>query len=357
MAASVSISSSNPATATVSSTYAYGSSTAFVQFQEGDIVKSTDAVSVPVWTGDRGTLTGPASGFGNNQMTTSSLQVLGLSGEYYLDVYNVTSSLISSSNVQFSIAYADIMGSGSSNYNSEVDGYSPSRTTYGQYRTLILGNTSEFTFNEATSSQYFYALSVDRARFKERIMPGSIRLELSSSKGSLTLVDDSALANTLSVGTNRYYNLIDENSVDARPVSYGWLLPDIGTILLDGQMLSGSGIVAERYSGSSSTGSLSNATTFYDSIKEFTLRSEETIASNYLFVRAKNSEFNYSTNPSFVTSNGTLLNPTMVNFPETYITAIGLYNDSNDLLAVAKLSRPLPKNFTKEALIRVKLNY
>ena len=46
-----------------------------------------------------------------------------------------------------------------------------------------------------------------------------------------------------------------------------------------------------------------------------------------------------------------------INNPQTYITTVGLYNDTNQLLAVAKLSRPLPKDFTKEALIRVKLDF
>ena len=43
--------------------------------------------------------------------------------------------------------------------------------------------------------------------------------------------------------------------------------------------------------------------------------------------------------------------------PTTYMTTVGLYNDNNDLLAVAKLSRPLPKDFTKEALVRIKLDF
>ena len=43
--------------------------------------------------------------------------------------------------------------------------------------------------------------------------------------------------------------------------------------------------------------------------------------------------------------------------PQTYITTVGLYNETNDLLAVAKLSRPLPKDFTKEMLVRVKLDF
>mgnify|MGYP003116115551 CR=1 FL=1 len=47
----------------------------------------------------------------------------------------------------------------------------------------------------------------------------------------------------------------------------------------------------------------------------------------------------------------------MINSPKTFITTIGLYNDNNDLVAVAKLSQPVTKDFTKEALIRVKLDY
>ena len=39
------------------------------------------------------------------------------------------------------------------------------------------------------------------------------------------------------------------------------------------------------------------------------------------------------------------------------MTTVGLYNDTNELLAVAKLSKPLPKDFTKEALVRVKLDF
>jgi hypothetical protein len=47
----------------------------------------------------------------------------------------------------------------------------------------------------------------------------------------------------------------------------------------------------------------------------------------------------------------------MINNPQTYITTVGLYNDNNDLLGVAKLSKPLLKDFTKEALVRIKLDY
>jgi hypothetical protein len=47
----------------------------------------------------------------------------------------------------------------------------------------------------------------------------------------------------------------------------------------------------------------------------------------------------------------------MINSPQAYLTTVGLYNDNNDLLATAKLSKPLLKDFTKEALVRIKLDY
>ena len=89
----------------------------------------------------------------------------------------------------------------------------------------------------------------------------------------------------------------------------------------------------------------------------FILDSEEDIASQYYFARARNNEFNYSNNPTFVNSDGTLKYDSMILNPKVYITTVGLYNDNLDLLAVAKLSQPIAKDITKEALIRIKLDY
>ena len=100
--------------------------------------------------------------------------------------------------------------------------------------------------------------------------------------------------------------------------------------------------------------------TFYNLLTlsgSFRIQSEETITSNFVFVRARNAEFNYSTNPSLITGSGEIRHNVMIDSPQSYITAVGLYNDNNDLLAVAKLSRPLLKDFSKESLVRIKLDY
>jgi hypothetical protein len=103
-----------------------------------------------------------------------------------------------------------------------------------------------------------------------------------------------------------------------------------------------------------------NYEALFDAIQtgaSFTLNSQENITSDYVFIRPQNAEFNYTTNPSIINDSGSLLYDTLIDNPQTYVTTVGMYNNSNELLGVAKLSRPLIKDFTKEALIRIKLDY
>ena len=52
-----------------------------------------------------------------------------------------------------------------------------------------------------------------------------------------------------------------------------------------------------------------------------------------------------------------MLYDSFINNPQTYITTVGLYNDNNELLAVAKLSKPMKKDFVREGLLRIKLDF
>jgi hypothetical protein len=139
----------------------------------------------------------------------------------------------------------------------------------------------------------------------------------------------------------------------------------MGAILLNSVALglpagAGGGIGAAVNSGSSVTNGVNNNVMYTAIVRgdSFGLNSQENITSDYVFVRPQNAEFNYTTNPSFIASStGEVIYSQFINNPQTYITTVGLYNDANELLAVAKLSRPLVKDFTKEALIRVKLDF
>jgi hypothetical protein len=89
----------------------------------------------------------------------------------------------------------------------------------------------------------------------------------------------------------------------------------------------------------------------------FDCRRTETISTQHFFVRVTNKEFNYSNNPTFVDATGSFAVSAFETDPYTYITTLGLYNDANELVAVAKTSQPIPKSFDREALIKVKLSY
>jgi hypothetical protein len=135
------------------------------------------------------------------------------------------------------------------------------------------------------------------------------------------------------------------------------MLPDLGFIVLNA---SGSLTPYIQAANLTTASRQDNHLKLFNSISasgNFQLRSQETVSSRFFFTRVKNGDFNYTTNPSIIDANGNLLFTTLINNPQTFITTVGMYNDNNELLAVAKLSKPLVKDFTKEALIRIKLDY
>lgn len=339
----------------------------FKRLDQEDIVISADSVTAPAWTGNLVNL---------SSFYSSSVQAGATSGDYYVNVYQTTYTADEAA-IQFSVGFGHLAGSGSANLNSNIDGYSPSRIVYGQYRTLVNGTEETNLAFGTTTPDYIYAISVERARYKEKLFPGSLTLKLTSGSSTILLTDDSNYTTTETfTDAGRVYNLIS-GSAGTRTSSpkdtaslgytngsgsYGAIYPDAGLILLNGEALdlgaANGGIGLGTVTTSNADGE--NAQRFVDILNlggQFTLRSEETVSSNYVFVRARNSEFNYSTNPSNITGSGELRHDVMIDSPQSYVTAVGLYNDNNDLLAVAKLSRPLLKDFTKEALIRIKLDY
>ena len=143
---------------------------------------------------------------------TSSVQEAGSSGDFYLNIYQTTSTN-SAAAIQFAIAYGNQYGSGSSFYNNAVVGASPTKTTYGQYQVLVLGDeNANFVFGGITSSD-FWVVSVDRTRYKENLFPGSLSLTLSGSGGDIgnyiTITDDSQVAPSVVFNeAGRVYQLV-----------------------------------------------------------------------------------------------------------------------------------------------------
>ena len=323
----------------------------FVRYNPEDSVISAESVVRAMWSGDNYTLSTffTASGF----------------TEYYTDVYNGNPS-VSSSELQFDVQYGHIYGSGSVPINVATPGYSPSRIIYGQYRNLVYGTETEnFSFDGGTTTaNQIYIINIARSRYKQSIQPGSLNLTLKSGSATIQLTDDSNTTSlTRFIGENRVFYIISGSSGNAYTSSaattpyYGIMLPDLGFIVLDASGSLSPYIQAANLTTGTAQYNQNKLWSSISASATFSLQSNETVSSRYFFTRVKNSEFNYTTNPSIIDANGNLLYSTLINNPQTFITTVGMYNDNNELLAVAKLSKPLVKDFTKEALIRIKLDY
>jgi hypothetical protein len=216
------------------------------------------------------------------------------------------------------------------------------------------------------------------------LQPGSLNIDLHGANITRSLTDNSNDVETVTYcDAGRVYLLVSGSNGSAvagafsgesigmtRSGSYGLVLPDVGAIILNAAALKltpANGGITLNFNSSSNDDDPYNPGLFFNALidvsvspsaSSFQLNSQETVTSDFVFCRARNGEFNYSENPSFISgSTGAVLYDLFINSPTTYITTVGMYNDSNELLAVAKLSTPLKKDFTKEALIRVKLDF
>ena len=326
---------------------------------------STDKVVTSTWSNNL-----------NNLQTfyTSAIQVdqtdPNSQGNFFFNLYDAVTSSVDAT-VQCSISYGHKEGKGSKDFTNDTGsfGFSATKVIYNQYRQLVYGDeTQNFTFSTHTPDD-IYVINVNRARYRHNLKPGSINLILKAGSTFLKLTDDSVTSSGSATTTNigRQYNLVSGSSgvmlgssiaQIGTTSSYGFVYPDAGLIVINpdalGLKLTNTAPTKVANSNGNNTNKL---LTVMEAGDTFISDSEERITSQYYFTRVKNFEFNYSSNPSFIDNQGNLNFTSMIDMPKVYISTVGLYNDDGDLLAVAKISQPIAKDFTKEALIRVKLDY
>jgi|694.fasta_scaffold08804_6 hypothetical protein len=346
------------------------------------VTNRTQIVTSGIWSGDTGSLDVKAN-------YTSSAQVASTSGKYYLDVYNTTAT--GSGEVQFSIAYGDALGFGAPTLTQNDDSTSPTKATYNQYKNVLLDSSDNYfsVYTGSTAGGHdmtsFYAINVNRARYKERLDPGNISIDLSGSIRSITLIDDSGGTDENVTTAGRVYNLVSGSlnigsalsasiattggySAAQNGQGYGLFYPDMGIILLNPKALAAAcdPLLAEAKNSITSiyhqnNGNTSGSVALLMAISggaDFQVRRTENVSTSHYFVRANNREFNFSNNPTFVTGSvGQFVQSLFEKDPHVYITTVGLYDDANELLAVAKTSKPVEKSFDKEIAIKVKLDF
>lgn len=336
---------------------------AFQRFnRQNDIVENQRTIiSSGLWSAGSSTLTSFYTQSLNGNITGS-----------FLDIYQEDPNLSGSAEVQFSLGYAHIAGSGSAGNTTKLTtGGRQSAALYRQFRNLLLPPNStniEFTAGSAVSKDDFYFISFQRARQREKIDPGNWQLNLKAGSDVVRLIDDSGASNNPTVNEGgRVFNIVSgsiANGVETAAASeggdgaYGLFYPDLGIILLNARKLDDDTDVATARNTDAFD---NNPQKLYKTIVEgasFQARREEEISSTNYFVRVNNRDFNFSTNPTYATqSDGSLTQPTFYKDPKTFITQVGLYNDANELLAIAKLSKPILKSYSREAIIKVKLDF
>ena len=368
----------------------FGSGKIFSRFEVGDVVPNQqETITRALWSGNVGNLL---------TFYTSSAQT-STQKRYYYEIFNSASGDCGSE-AQFSISWGHKNGSGSADEGGQIDD-TPSKAIYGQYRLLCLeGDTARFTIGGRTTDN-IYVINVNRARMREYLDEGNLELNLALLSGSkylaggglqnahtgsnvkllangasgsvIRLIDDSRINNATITMAGEVYQIVSGTLEDgvynsSAPHVYGLLYRRLGFIILDGDKLDQSAsfltVTGSEVAGDNAYKlfmAISGAAQYSDASGDrlgFAGRSSEKVKSTHYFCRVKNAEYNFSNNPTFVTgSEGDLAEPTFINDPKVYITTVGLYNEQKELVAVAKVSKAIQKSFTKEALIKVKLEF
>lgn len=340
---------------------------------------------------------------------TASMQNENLK-EFYLETettssdFSINSYFISGSNnkkKQFSLFYGHKFGSGSvlKNY------YPSSKTTYKQFANKCLEPEDDtFTFGFSNNSDHIYGIIFPSQFFEDGINQNYFQLALRELNGDsysnldytgsnvsyktgsykiVTLIPENSSTESILTPNGKIYNLISGSIGSGMHTGsngsyeyYGLLYPDMGIVLLNANKLNvelnfntvtGSDINGfnsyKLFKSIEGAVLLNNGTSNINDIKtppthSFIVQKNKTTNTNYYFVYIRSFDYNYSTNPSFIVNEtGYLKYKSFVANPIVFITSIGLYNDTNDLLAIAKISKPLKKQFGKEYLVKIKLEF
>jgi hypothetical protein len=288
--------------------------------------------------------------------------------------------LSSSANHIFDITLGYDEGSGYSGSSDTVQ-QKKKINMYNQMSQVLLGYTgsantvrkfeSDLTLDGTNSMNEVYFVNFSRLLTKDQIKKGSVSITLLTGAygdvdyGSITYTDAnvSDTAGTLNTVGGDYGVLLDTTN----NLTGGIVFYQAGIMILTASAFSSSAgtlsdadffdgqTISQLFTGSAISGACD---ALRQRIGNIQFNNTTEINSTVYFCRAPHNKFNYSSNPTYLSSSSIRVkNNTRSNPPISYITTIGLYNSQNELLAVAKLSEPLRKDPTNELTLRVRLDY
>jgi len=336
-----------------------------------DTVTTQITVTNGFHDGGVGTLAG-------SNFTTASLSATQKS--YYYNVqYN--------SKDHFGVSYGHIGGSGSAEQSTSQEG--TTQAIYKQFYNFTEPTAADlrdevgFSINSITQSDAYFIVA-ERLQMKDRLNPGTWTITLSGSTtagagAELKLTDDSKTTNPITPGSpfGDVYSIYSGSAgtVESTGTQYGKFYPDAGLFVLSanevssslpgtgawqtsagGVVTAGSGLSPDKRVADAADNAWKIARAM--ELGSVTLRSEEQQYIYDYFCRAKASEYNLSENITFWSgSDYQIRHSDMVTNPQTYISEVGLYDTAGDLVAIGRLSSPINKNFSSEAIVKVRLTY
>lgn len=306
---------------------------------------------------------------------------------YYANVYP-NSTYLTNNDPYFSVSYGNINGGGSFNTETSSILASPTKAVYTQFKNMLLGTSdldglfSMQSGSTTVNATDIWAISFSSYKMKDRVDEGMLQISFNGPNGTISLIDDSPYVNQTQTVYQLFCGTIDNRPNSPNYEGLGLFYPSNGIIILNAALLAeklgitdtigiSGGPIGGQWvysTASSATEYTYNHKTLIESMKaanaDMYVRKSEYVPGRHYFVHARNREFNYSNNPTYVYdgtdgqhSKGTIKISDFITDPKTYITTVGLYNENNELVAVGKLSRPAMKDFTTELHIKCLLQF
>jgi hypothetical protein len=286
-----------------------------------------------------------------------------VSGGFWETVYDGAPTSVSSSalvDLTYGHSSASLVASYSETFLNDEK-----QRVYKEMAQLLLGDANAlFSFNSTTVHEMFFIL-LKRRIYKDEVKKSNVSLswEMTGTNTTLSLTDAGA-ASTFVVGPAG-----DEASLFSGSTEVGKVYYNAGIIAFkSGAITPVGGTPAGTVPYWSGSYTLENAAIsgnidhivdgMRNRIGQLDFQNQTNLHSTIYFCRALNADFNYSTNPTFIDSEGRII-PTSGSDNQTrsYITTIGLYDINDNLLAVAKTSEPVKKSPDNEVVFRVRLSY
>jgi hypothetical protein len=261
---------------------------------------------------------------------------------------------------------------------------------YNEFAQVLLGFTgsnntvrmfeSDLVLDNVGRMDSVYIISFSRLITKDQLKKNSFKLTIGTGsyanpfQGTKVLQDANARTDGQGVNTalgGDYGVLFSSSNPSTTDKGCGVVFYQAGIAVISSSVFSNAGgVTAITDFMSASTGRVRTATAALTSsaisgntdalrrrIQNVTFNNTTEINSNIYFCRVPHNKFNYSSNPTYLTGSKIRVKNVGADTPISYITTVGLYNASNELLAVAKLSEPLKKTPENELTIRVRLDY